>query len=59
MNSTELKKTNMPNLLNSTYIDKKYLSADLFGNRNAISIDHRGVFYTLRITRFGKLILTK
>ncbi len=39
--------------------EHKFTSADLFGNTNSVLIDHRGVMYTLRITQFGKLILTK
>lgn len=34
-------------------------SADLFAGRNEIRLHHRGEEYRLRITRQGKLILTK
>jgi hemin uptake protein HemP len=36
-----------------------YASADLFRGRDRLSIEHNGERYTLRITRQGKLILTK
>jgi hemin uptake protein HemP len=36
-----------------------YTSGDLLGEANSVLIDHRGVIYTLRLTQFGKLILTK
>ncbi len=36
-----------------------YRSEELFGSKSAIQINHHGVIYTLRITQFGKLILTK
>lgn len=31
----------------------------LFGNNNEVLILHEGMTYTLKITRFGKLILNK
>jgi hemin uptake protein HemP len=34
-------------------------SRELFGGRRELRIVHRGEQYTLRITRLGKLILTK
>jgi hemin uptake protein HemP len=34
-------------------------SADLFGSRNEIRVHHNGQEYRLRITKAGKLILTK
>ncbi|MCB1755155.1 MAG: hemin uptake protein HemP [Gammaproteobacteria bacterium] len=34
-------------------------TADLFGNSSEIKINHRDEIYRLRITRQGKLILTK
>ena len=34
-------------------------SDDLFGNASVLNIDHQGMTYTLRITRQGKLLLTK
>ncbi|MHA6915937.1 hemin uptake protein HemP [Ralstonia pseudosolanacearum] len=34
-------------------------SEQLFGGQNAVAIRHNGALYTLRVTRFGKLILTK
>jgi len=34
-------------------------SQDLFGNAETLHIQHRGVTYTLRQTRNGKLILNK
>lgn len=34
-------------------------SADLFGGRNELIIEHNGDCYRLRITSNGKLILTK
>ena len=36
-----------------------YASEDLFGDASSVLIDHRGVIYILKITQFGKLILTK
>ena len=32
---------------------------DLFGEATELTIQHRGMVYTLRITRQGKLLLTK
>ena len=32
---------------------------DLLGNRSAVWLEHRGEHYLLRVTRNGKLILTK
>jgi hemin uptake protein HemP len=46
----------VPNLLSQ---EKTYSSSDLLGASNSVLIDHRGVIYTLRLTQFGKLILTK
>lgn len=34
-------------------------SEQLFAGQNAVAIHHNGSVYTLRVTRFGKLILTK
>ncbi|MDY7507824.1 hemin uptake protein HemP [Ralstonia sp. L16] len=34
-------------------------SEQLFAGQNAVVIRHNGAIYTLRVTRFGKLILTK
>ena len=34
-------------------------SADLLGDSRELHINHLGQRYTLRLTRFGKLILTK
>ncbi|WP_426398077.1 hemin uptake protein HemP [Ralstonia sp. 25C] len=34
-------------------------SEQLFAGQNAVAIHHNGAVYTLRVTRFGKLILTK
>ena len=39
--------------------DNRYDSRQLFGNRQEICIEHAGQAYRLRITRQGKLILTK
>jgi hemin uptake protein HemP len=39
--------------------EKTILSSDLLGESNSVVINHRGVYYTLRITQLGKLILTK
>lgn len=33
--------------------------SDLLGHRDAVYLEHRGERYLLRITRNGKLILTK
>jgi hemin uptake protein HemP len=38
---------------------RRYLTDELFGDRSRIVIEHGGVEYHLRITRLGKLILTK
>ena len=45
--------------MNKTNSIQIYRSEELFGSKSAIQINHRGVIYTLRITQFGKLILTK
>ena len=34
-------------------------SQDLFGAATTLNISHQGMTYTLRITRQGKLLLTK
>lgn len=34
-------------------------SEDLFGDNSVLTISHRDMVYTLRITRQGKLLLTK
>lgn len=34
-------------------------SSDLFGTEKTLTIEHEGMVYTLRITRQGKLLLTK
>jgi hemin uptake protein HemP len=39
--------------------EKIYTSSELLGASSSVLIDHHGVIYTLRITQFGKLILTK
>jgi hemin uptake protein HemP len=39
--------------------EKTYTSSDLLGSSSSVIIDHRGIIYTLRLTQFGKLILTK
>lgn len=39
--------------------ERTYTSSDLLGNSSSVLIDHRGIIYTLRLTQFGKLILTK
>jgi hemin uptake protein HemP len=38
---------------------KIYSSLDIFGTSNSVIINHHGIYYTLRITQLGKLILTK
>lgn len=38
---------------------KRFTSGDLFGDAQEILIEHAGQEYRLRITRQGKLILTK
>lgn len=38
---------------------KRLVSGDLFGDAQEILIEHAGQEYRLRITRQGKLILTK
>lgn len=38
---------------------KRLRSSDLFGDAQEILIEHAGAEYRLRITRQGKLILTK
>ncbi len=40
-------------------VRKRLSSTDLFGDAQEILIDHAGQEYRLRITRRGKLILTK
>jgi hemin uptake protein HemP len=34
-------------------------SEQLFAGQSAVAIRHNGAIFTLRVTRFGKLILTK
>lgn len=34
-------------------------SDELFGDASIVNINHQGMTYTLRITRQGKLLLTK
>jgi hemin uptake protein HemP len=38
---------------------RRLRSAELFAGRREVRIEHRGVEYRLRLTRFEKLILTK
>lgn len=38
---------------------RRVSSKALLGDGNSLLIDHEGVAYVLRATRFGKLILTK
>ena len=38
---------------------KRLASSDLFGDTHEVLIEHAGQEYRLRITRQGKLILTK
>lgn len=38
---------------------KTYSSEELFGDQRDLNIEHRGEIYSLRITSFGRLILTK
>jgi hemin uptake protein HemP len=45
--------------MNKTNCIRIYRSEELFALESAIQINHHGVIYTLRITQFGKLILTK
>jgi hemin uptake protein HemP len=56
-------KNQNPNLINTPQsvgsAEKIYASKDLFEGASSVLIDHRGVIYTLKITQFGKLILTK
>lgn len=39
--------------------DPVIASEDLFGAASVLTIHHNGMAYTLRITRQGKLLLTK
>ena len=44
----------------ATIGDTRVMSSEqLFACQNAVAIRHNGAIYTLRVTRFGKLILTK
>lgn len=43
----------------STVQVETLLSSELFGDSSVLNIDHDGMTYTLRITRQGKLLLTK
>ncbi|KHK51634.1 hemin transporter [Ralstonia sp. A12] len=44
----------------STIGDTRVMSSEqLFAGQSAVAIRHNGAIYTLRVTRFGKLILTK
>jgi putative heme iron utilization protein len=38
---------------------RKLASSDLLGGAGTLGIEHRGSLYTLRVTRLGRLILTK
>lgn len=38
---------------------RRLSSAELFAGAARVLIDHQGQTYTLQVTRFGKLILTK
>lgn len=38
---------------------KSYSSTEIFQGQNVVFIEHKGGQYSLRITRNGKLILTK
>jgi hemin uptake protein HemP len=38
---------------------RTYSTSELFGQSREIGIAHEGAIYRLRITRMGKLILTK
>jgi len=51
--------SNQPESTNQPKPEKPLRSAELFGKRKRIEIDHRGEIYRLQITRQGKLILTK
>ena len=44
----------------ATIGDARVLTSEqLFAGQSAVAIHHNGAMYTLRVTRFGKLILTK
>lgn len=43
----------------SVHKQQPFTTATLFGDASEIQIEHRGERYSLRITRNGKLILTK
>jgi hemin uptake protein HemP len=56
---TRLDETIKPSALQARNAIRMYRSEELFSSGSAIQINHRGVIYTLRVTKLGKLILTK
>lgn len=51
--------TIQPDSIRGSASRKRWASGDLFGDAQEILIEHAGQEYRLRITRQGKLILTK
>jgi len=56
---TQAEETSKPSAPISRNDMRVYRSEELFCSESAIQINHHGAIYTLRITQFGKLILTK
>lgn len=48
-----------PALVPPSAVVRTLTSSELFGAGREVRIVHRGLVYTLRLTRLGKLILTK
>lgn len=64
MSSAEIKSSDIPQARFDSNTDarthgKSLRTADMFGKKREIAIEHAGVYYRLRITRANKLILTK
>lgn len=53
------KRTSLPESADANCRPSRRHSAELFGGADRLVIEHRGEDYQLRITRHGKLILTK
>jgi len=49
----------LPTKLDAPVLRQRFHSAELFGTAREVVIEHAGEEYRLRLTRQGKLILTK
>jgi hemin uptake protein HemP len=57
--SLELLDTALPAQQDTPTLRQRFHSAELFGTAREVVIEHGGEEYRLRLTRQGKLILTK